>query len=226
MATRRTKDAAGDGDVTREKRPPVRRTKAAADAEAMIQATASKDDLAEGWVPATHAEPTAKAHRPRRATAATAGTPASLRRRRRPTREERTAAGKAQRQTVPLEALGAFEAADDGATRSLSSRRRRRPAGVAAAVRHSRMLQSAFGFYRGAPAVMAADLGAGPRTTLDVQLCGDAHLLNFGIYGSPERSLVFDRQRLRRDAPRPVEWEGAPDRQPWWSPRRAQRDQR
>jgi hypothetical protein len=207
MATRKTKDADGGGGATRKRRPPARRTKAAADAEAMIRATASRDDLAEGWVPATHAEPAAKARRPKHATAATAGTP-SVRRRSRPTREERTAAGKAQRQTVPLEALAAFEPADDG----------RDPVAIIQAqekdrlewllpVRHSRMLQDAFGFYRGAPAVMAADLGAGPRTTLDVELCGDAHLLNFGVYGSPERSLVFDVNDFDETIPGPFEWD-------------------
>ena len=74
-------------------------------------------------------------------------------------------------------------------------------------VRHARMLQNAFGFYRGAPAVMAADLGAGLRTDLEVQLCGDAHLLNFGMYGSPERSLVFDINDFDETLPGPFEWD-------------------
>ena len=208
MATRKTKAAAEGGDAIRKKRPPSRRTKAAADATAMIQATASQDDLAEGWVPATHAEPAAKAHRPRRATAATAGTPTSIRRRTRPTREERIASGKAQRQTVPLEALGTFEPADDGRdpVAIIQAQEKDRLAWLLP-VRHSRMLQNAFGHYRGAPAVMAADLGAGPRTTLDVQLCGDAHLLNFGVYGSPERSLVFDVNDFDETLPGPFEWD-------------------
>ena len=69
------------------------------------------------------------------------------------------------------------------------------------------MLQNAFGFYRGAPAVLAADLAAGPRTDLEVQLCGDAHLLNFGVYGSPERSLVFDVNDFDETLPGPFEWD-------------------
>ena len=69
------------------------------------------------------------------------------------------------------------------------------------------MLQNAFGFYRGAPAVMAADLGAGLRTDLEVQLCGDAHLMNFGVYGSPERSLVFDVNDFDETLPGPFEWD-------------------
>ena len=59
-------------------------------------------------------------------------------------------------------------------------------------IRYGRMAVSPFTFYRGAAAVMAADLAAQPRTSLKVQLCGDAHLSNFGIYMSPERNLVFD----------------------------------
>ncbi len=54
------------------------------------------------------------------------------------------------------------------------------------------MLESPFRFYRGAAAIMAADLGASPDTGLTVQLCGDAHLLNFRLLASPERHLVFD----------------------------------
>ena len=59
-------------------------------------------------------------------------------------------------------------------------------------VRHSRMAHDAFAFYRGTPAVMAHDLGNAPSSGLEVQLCGDCHLANFGFYASPEWSLVFD----------------------------------
>jgi len=59
-------------------------------------------------------------------------------------------------------------------------------------VRHSRMAENAFAFFRGAAVVMAADLARKPHSGLMVQLCGDAHLLNFGFYGSPERQLLFD----------------------------------
>ena len=57
--------------------------------------------------------------------------------------------------------------------------------------RHRRMAESPFAFFRGAAIVMAADLGRQPHSGLMVQLCGDAHLLNFGFYGSPERQLLF-----------------------------------
>ena len=59
-------------------------------------------------------------------------------------------------------------------------------------VRHERMGVSAFTFYRGSAVVQAADLAATPVAGIEGQLCGDAHLSNFGLYGSPERRLVFD----------------------------------
>ena len=58
-------------------------------------------------------------------------------------------------------------------------------------IRYGRMLATPFTFLRGSAAVMAADLAAGPRTDITVQLCGDAHLSNFGMFSSPERRLVF-----------------------------------
>ena len=122
--------------------------------------------------------------------------------------EEREAAGKAQRAAVPLEALGVWEPkpdrADPVAIITAQETDRLKPL---LPVRHARMLQNAFGFYRGAPAVMAADLAAGPRSDLEVQLCGDAHLLNFGLYGSPERSLVFDVNDFDETLPGPFEWD-------------------
>jgi uncharacterized protein (DUF2252 family) len=75
------------------------------------------------------------------------------------------------------------------------------------AVRHGRMLASPFSFYRGAPAVMAADLAPTPRTGIAVQACGDAHLLNFGLYATPERHLVFDVNDFDETLPAPWEWD-------------------
>ncbi len=71
-------------------------------------------------------------------------------------------------------------------------------------VRHGRMLVSPFTFYRGAAKIMAADLEHTPRAGLEVQLCGDAHLSNFGVFASPERAAAVRPERLRRDAARPV----------------------
>ena len=74
-------------------------------------------------------------------------------------------------------------------------------------LRHERMLVSPFTFYRGAAIVMASDLSMTPTTSLKVQLCGDAHLANFGIYASPERSLVFDLNDFDESAYGPWEWD-------------------
>jgi len=74
-------------------------------------------------------------------------------------------------------------------------------------VRHSRMAVSAFTFYRGAAAVMAADLARQPHSGVMVQLCGDAHLLNFGFYGTPERQLLFDLNDFDETHPGPFEWD-------------------
>ncbi len=74
-------------------------------------------------------------------------------------------------------------------------------------IRHGRMMVSPFTFYRGAAAIMAADLAATPVSGLRVQLCGDAHLLNFGGFASPERALVFDVNDFDETLPGPWEWD-------------------
>ncbi len=74
-------------------------------------------------------------------------------------------------------------------------------------VRHGRMLVSPFTFYRGAAKIMAADLKDTPRAGLNVQLCGDAHLSNFGIFASPERTLLFDLNDFDETLPGPFEYD-------------------
>jgi uncharacterized protein (DUF2252 family) len=74
-------------------------------------------------------------------------------------------------------------------------------------VRYGRMLASAFTFYRGAAAIMAADLAASPDSGLRVQLCGDAHLSNFGVFQAPDRRLVFDINDFDETLPGPFEWD-------------------
>ena len=69
------------------------------------------------------------------------------------------------------------------------------------------MLASPFAFYRGAAIIMAADLAASEHTGITVQLCGDAHVSNFGLFGSPERSLVFDINDFDETLPGPWEWD-------------------
>lgn len=74
-------------------------------------------------------------------------------------------------------------------------------------IRYGRMADSPFAFLRGAAAVMAADLAAQPHTDLTVQLCGDAHLLNFGLFASPDRALLFDLNDFDETLPGPFEWD-------------------
>lgn len=74
-------------------------------------------------------------------------------------------------------------------------------------IRYGRMLASAFSFYRGGALIMASDLAATPNSGFRVQLCGDAHLSNFGMFGSPERKLVFDINDFDETAPGPWEWD-------------------
>jgi hypothetical protein len=73
--------------------------------------------------------------------------------------------------------------------------------------RHRRMAESAFAFYRGAAAVMASDLARQAHSGLMVQLCGDAHLMNFGLFASPERELLFDLNDFDETHPGPFEWD-------------------
>jgi uncharacterized protein (DUF2252 family) len=74
-------------------------------------------------------------------------------------------------------------------------------------LRHARMAESAFAYYRGTPAVMAFDLADAARTDIIVQACGDAHLSNFGLFASPERTLVFDANDFDETLPGPWEWD-------------------
>jgi uncharacterized protein (DUF2252 family) len=74
-------------------------------------------------------------------------------------------------------------------------------------VRYGRMLRSKFAFFRGAALIMASDLASGRHTGLITQLCGDAHVSNFGLFASPERSLVFDINDFDETLPGPWEWD-------------------
>src|SRR5262249_22097587 len=110
-----------------------------------------------------------------------------------PTLEERTTLGEdARSQTPPSDHAGWGSAANrpDPVALIEAQNAAREPRLVP--VRHGRMMTSPFAFYRGAAKIMAADLDGTPRSGLTVQLCGDAHLSNFGVFASPERNLVFD----------------------------------
>jgi uncharacterized protein (DUF2252 family) len=74
-------------------------------------------------------------------------------------------------------------------------------------IRYGRMIASPFAFYRGSAVIMATDLSRTPSSGLQVQLCGDAHLSNFGIYASPERQMVFDINDFDETHPGPFEWD-------------------
>ena len=74
-------------------------------------------------------------------------------------------------------------------------------------VRHGRMMVSPFTFYRGGAKIMAADLKDTPVADLNAQLCGDAHLSNFGLFASPERRLLFDLNDFDETLPGPFEWD-------------------
>jgi uncharacterized protein (DUF2252 family) len=125
-----------------------------------------------------------------------------------PTREESAAIGLAWRTTVPLEGLAELAGRDgrvDAVDLLLSQAKTRVPELVP--LRHGRMAASPFAFLRGSALVMAADLAATPHTGLVAQLCGDAHVANFGLYGSPERRLLFDVNDFDETLPGPFEWD-------------------
>ena len=121
--------------------------------------------------------------------------------------QERAARGKSARTTAPLDAHAEFRRADhvDPVALLLGQAETRVPELVP--IRHGRMLVSPFTFYRGAALIMAADLAGTPASGLGTQLCGDAHLSNFGGYASPERRLVFDINDFDETFPGPFEWD-------------------
>ena len=123
--------------------------------------------------------------------------------------KERQAEGRALRADVPLEVLAQVPvSADrvDPVSVLVSQDEDRVPDLVP--IRHGRMSASPFAFYRGGAAIMAADLALTPRTGgLEVQLCGDAHLSNFGLFKGPDRRLVFDLNDFDETLPGPFEWD-------------------
>ena len=121
---------------------------------------------------------------------------------------ERQAAGREARKTAPRRSHGAWTAAPDrpDPIALLRAQDGDRMADLVP-IRWGRMSASPFAFYRGSAGLMAADLAPLPRTGLAVQLCGDAHLANFGLYGSPERELLFDVNDFDETLPGPFEWD-------------------
>jgi uncharacterized protein (DUF2252 family) len=123
------------------------------------------------------------------------------------TADERRAAGLAARERVQRGDLAGWERTDAAdPLAALAAQNEIRLADLVP-IRYGRMAASPWSFYRGAATVMASDLGSRPDTGLEVQLCGDAHLLNFGIWATPERQLSFDLRDFDETLPGPFEWD-------------------
>ena len=121
---------------------------------------------------------------------------------------ERTNVGTAARDLAPLDSHADFKRPDGGADPvALLEQQATSRVPDLVPVRYGRMLSSPFSYYRGAALPMAADLAGTPVTGLTVQACGDAHLSNFGIFGSPERRLLFDLNDFDETLPGPWEWD-------------------
>src|SRR5262245_43097555 len=125
-----------------------------------------------------------------------------------PSAAERAARGKAERAEVPRRAHGEWQAPPARAdpVEVLEEQDQARIPELVP-IRHGRMLVSPFAFFRGAAAIMAADLADGPRTGLQAQLCGDAHVSNFGIFAAPDRRLTFGVNDFDETLPGPFEWD-------------------
>jgi uncharacterized protein (DUF2252 family) len=122
--------------------------------------------------------------------------------------DERRAEGKALRDAVPREAHGSWKPHKDRRDPIeiiIESNEGRLP--LLVPIRFGRMLQSPFAFFRGSARLMAADLANTPNSGLRVQACGDAHLLNFGGFATPERNVIFDINDLDETLPAPWEWD-------------------
>jgi len=121
---------------------------------------------------------------------------------------ESEAVGKEARRKTPRKSLGSWEpAADRESPIAILNRQDKTRVPELVPIRHGRMVVSPFTFYRGGAGIMAADLAAAPRTKLTVQLCGDAHLSNFGVFAAPDRRLVFDINDFDETHPGPFEWD-------------------
>jgi uncharacterized protein (DUF2252 family) len=119
---------------------------------------------------------------------------------------ERAAAGKAERADRPRSSQAELGEASRDPVAILAAQDESRVSDLVP-IRYARMLASPFSFYRGAAAVMAADLAGTPATGLTAQLCGDAHLSNFGVFSAPDRRLVFDCNDFDETCPGPFEWD-------------------
>ena len=124
------------------------------------------------------------------------------------TPEERRAAGRAARKEVPRSSHGDWSPAGDrpDPVDLITSQDADRVQWLVP-IRHGRMAESSFAFYRGAAKIMASDLASTASSGLSAQLCGDAHLANFGSFASPDRRQVFDVNDFDETLPGPWEWD-------------------
>src|SRR5580765_9087600 len=107
--------------------------------------------------------------------------------------EERVARGRAARTQAPRSNHGTWQTVTDRPDPiALLEEQAESRVPELVPIRYGRMLVSPFTFFRGAALVMASDLSRTPSSGIRAQICGDAHLLNFGVFGTPERRLVFD----------------------------------
>ena len=124
------------------------------------------------------------------------------------TRAERQARGKAARAEVPRSSHSEYEpAASRPDPIGLLEEQAVTRVPELVPIRYGRMLVSPFAFYRGGALLMASDLAGTPRSGLTAQICGDAHLSNFGVFASPERRLLFDINDFDETLPGPWEWD-------------------
>ena len=121
---------------------------------------------------------------------------------------ERGGEGRSARKIVPRRALADWDPAHRGhdALATILAQSETRAQDLVP-IRHGRMAASPWTYFRGAAAVMAADLASTPNTGINVQLCGDAHVLNFGLWRTPERNLSFDLRDFDETLPGPFEWD-------------------
>jgi uncharacterized protein (DUF2252 family) len=123
-------------------------------------------------------------------------------------RKERLHIGKSIRQRLPRDSHGTWHASREGRdpiALLAASNQDRLPELIP--IRYGRMLRSPFAFLRGSASLMAADLASLPSTGIHVQACGDCHVLNFGLFATPERHLVFDLNDFDETHPAPWEWD-------------------
>ena len=115
--------------------------------------------------------------------------------------------GRLVRKRVPRVSHAAFEPRPDRDPIAILERQEADRLPDLLPLRHARMAESPFAYYRGTPAVMAFDLATTPRTDIIVQASGDAHISNFGLFASPERRLVFDANDFDETLPAAWEWD-------------------